>query len=50
MANYDINDQLSMQLNIDNLLDETYYSQIGFFRQLAYGEPRSVNLNLKYNF
>lgn len=50
MANYNLNDQLSMQLNIDNILDETYYSQIGFFRQLANGEPRSFNLNLKYNF
>jgi outer membrane receptor for ferric coprogen and ferric-rhodotorulic acid len=50
MARYDLNNQLSMQLNVDNLFDETYYSQIGFFSQLAYGEPRNINLNLKYKF
>jgi len=50
MARYDLNEQLSMQLNVDNLLDKTYYSQIGFFGQLAYGEPRNVSLNLKYQF
>lgn len=50
MARYDVNYQLSMQLNVDNVFDETYYSQIGFFGQLAYGEPRNINLNLKYQF
>ena len=50
MANYQVNEQLSAQLNIDNLLDKTYYSQIGFYSQLAYGQPRSVNLNLSYTF
>jgi outer membrane receptor for ferric coprogen and ferric-rhodotorulic acid len=50
MARYDLDDQLSMQLNVDNLFDKTYYSQIGFFGQLAYGEPRNISLNLKYQF
>ena len=50
MARYDITKQLSLQLNVDNLLDKTYYSQIGFFDQLAYGKPRSINLNLSYQF
>ncbi len=50
MTHYQINEQLAAQLNIDNLLDKTYYSQIGFFSQLAYGRPRSVNLNLSYKF
>lgn len=50
MARYDITQQLSTQLNVDNLLDETYYSQIGFFNQLAYGEPRNINVGIKYQF
>lgn len=29
MARYNISEQLSAQVNIDNLLDKTYYSQIG---------------------
>lgn len=50
MARYELNESLSMQLNVDNLLDKTYYSQIGFYRQLAYGDPRNINLNVKYQF
>ena len=50
MARYNINEQLTAQLNINNLLDKTYYSQIGKFKQYAYGKPRSVNLNLRYQF
>lgn len=50
MARYEINDQLSTQVNVDNLFDKTYYSQIGFFSQLAYGQPRSINLDMKYKF
>jgi len=50
MARYDISEQLTAQLNVDNLLDETYYSQIGFYSQYAYGQPRSFNLSLNYTF
>lgn len=50
MARYEFTAQLTAQINIDNLLDKTYYSQIGFYSQLAYGKPRSVNLNLSYQF
>ena len=50
MARYDISEALSAQLNVDNFLDETYYSQIGTFTQLAYGKPRNITLNMKYQF
>ena len=50
MARYRFSDTLSAQLNIDNALDETYYSQIGFFTQLAYGEPRNLRVTLRYAF
>lgn len=50
MARYEFNPALSLQLNIDNLFDEKFYSQIGFYDQLAYGPPRNVSLLLRYNF
>lgn len=50
MARYRFDERLSAQLNVDNLFDETYYSQIGFYTQLAYGEPRNVTATLKYQF
>ncbi|WP_027329741.1 TonB-dependent siderophore receptor [Marinimicrobium agarilyticum] len=50
MVRYEITDQLSAQLNVKNLLDETYYSQIGFYRQLEYGEPRNFTASLNYEF
>ncbi len=50
MARYQFNDQVSAQLNVDNLLDEKYYSQIGFYTQLAFGEPRNYTLSVQYEF
>ncbi|WP_417465899.1 TonB-dependent siderophore receptor [Kordiimonas sp.] len=50
MARYDITDQLSLQANVDNLFDKTYYSQIGFYSQLAYGEPRRITVKARYAF
>jgi len=50
MARYDLTDNLSAQLNIDNLLDEEYYNQIGFYSQLEYGEPRNFTVSMNYQF
>lgn len=50
MARYQITPALSTQLNINNLLDEKYYTNIGFYSQVAYGAPRNANLTLKYDF
>lgn len=50
MARYDITPQLAVQINVENLLDEEYYSQIGFYDQLAFGEPRNVTGELRYRF
>ena len=50
MARYRFSDQLSAQLNLDNMFDEEYFSQIGFYTQLAYGEPRNYTLSMKYFF
>lgn len=50
MARYDINAQLSVQLNADNVTDETYYSQVAFFEQYRYGKPANYSLGLTYQF
>ena len=50
MAKYQINPAMSLQLNLNNVLDKTYYSQIGFSNQFAYGAPRNAMLTLKYDF
>ena len=48
MVHYDVTEQLSLQLNIDNAFDKTYYeSSWGTF---TYGEPRSAKLRLDYRF
>lgn len=50
MARYDFSDNTSLQVNADNLLDEAYHSQIGFYNQLAFGAPRNVRASFKYRF
>lgn len=50
MARYEFDEHLSVQANIENLTDETYYSQIGFYEQYRYGAPRNVSVSLKYAF
>ncbi len=50
MARYALTPDLTAQLNIDNALDEEYYSQIGFYNQLEFGQPRDVTLSLRYQF
>ncbi|MEE3216177.1 MAG: hypothetical protein VX259_11465, partial [Pseudomonadota bacterium] len=50
MARYRINENLSAQLNVTNLFDEEYYSQLGFYSQGIYGQPRSALLSLNYDF
>jgi outer membrane receptor for ferric coprogen and ferric-rhodotorulic acid len=50
LAKYDISEQLSAQVNVNNLFDKRYYSQIGFYDQLAFGAPRNVLASLKYQF
>ncbi|WP_347302777.1 TonB-dependent siderophore receptor [Croceibacterium sp. TMG7-5b_MA50] len=50
MARYRVTDQLQVQANIENLLDEEYYSQIGFFSQYRWGTPRNVMVGASYVF
>lgn len=51
MARYDLGPQLTLQLNVNNALDKTYYSnQLDVFQNLIYGAPRNVQGTLRYNF
>ncbi len=50
MARYDFTANLSAQINVDNLLDKEYYSQIGFYNQLEFGQPRNFTVSLDYSF
>lgn len=48
---YQINDHLSLNLSVDNLLDKTYYEKVsGISRQNFYGEPRRVTVALKARY
>ena len=50
MGRYEFLPGLSAQVNVENLFDKTYYSQIGFYDQHAFGEPRNVTLTLRYQY
>jgi len=50
MARYAITDQVQIQANVENLLDKTYFSQVGFYSQYRYGAPRNFNIGATYRF
>lgn len=53
MANYKINKNLNLQLNVNNIFDKDYYSGIGengSDNSMVYGTPRNATLTLQYSF
>lgn len=50
MANYQLNDQLSLSFKVNNLLDEKYYTIFSWYSTYTWGEGRNYNLGLKYKF
>jgi len=50
MARYEVNEQLSLQANVENVTDKTYFAQTGFYSQYRYGQPRNYTVSLKYAF
>lgn len=50
MARYQISDNLSAQVNANNLTDEKYYDIFEAFGAITYGAPRSVTVSAKYRF
>ena len=50
MARYQFSEAMNLQLNVNNLTDEKYYSYLSSNGQFRYGDPRNVTANLKYRF
>ncbi|MBP8184857.1 MAG: TonB-dependent siderophore receptor [Pseudomonas sp.] len=50
MARYEISENLSTQLNADNLTDEKYFDVFDAYGALTYGAPRSMTASAKYRF
>ncbi|MEN0105425.1 MAG: TonB-dependent siderophore receptor [Pseudomonas sp.] len=50
LANYDVDEHLTVGLNLNNLFDEKYYDGLGTFNAGSYGEPRNVMVNAKWQF
>lgn len=50
MARYEFSKQLSAQLNLSNVTDETYFDVFDAYGAQTYGSPRSANVSVKYRF
>ncbi|MGA0605175.1 TonB-dependent siderophore receptor [Phenylobacterium sp. VNQ135] len=50
MAEYQINERVSAQVNVNNVFDKTYFSNNAWFAGYIYGEPRNVRVTLEYKF
>lgn len=50
MTKYQITPALSATVNLNNVFDKYYYTNIGFYNSAVYGEPRNVMLTTRWNF
>jgi outer membrane receptor for ferric coprogen and ferric-rhodotorulic acid len=50
MARYAFTQQTALQLNINNLFDKKYYSQVNFYSTRNYGDPRNFMVALSHKF
>ncbi|MGA6099939.1 TonB-dependent siderophore receptor [Stutzerimonas marianensis] len=50
MARYEVTENLTAQLNVDNLTDKEYFDMFEAYGALTYGAPRSVTASAKYRF
>ncbi|MNE92158.1 Ferripyoverdine receptor precursor [compost metagenome] len=48
MSRYEIDKHLSASLNVNNLFDEKYYDNVGFYNGVFWGDPRTVTLSLDW--
>lgn len=49
-ASYKFSEALSASLNINNLFDEKYYLNVGFYNGVYWGEPRNVTVTVRARF
>jgi len=47
---YTLNNNWNLGLNVNNLFDKVYYSQLGYASGNRYGEPRNVTVSLRGTF
>jgi outer membrane receptor for ferric coprogen and ferric-rhodotorulic acid len=45
-----VTERTSLQLNVNNVFDKTYYSNNAWFAGFVYGEPRNARLTLRHAF
>ncbi|MFJ3484110.1 TonB-dependent siderophore receptor [Pseudomonas sp. NPDC090202] len=50
LANYKVDEHLSVGANFNNVFDKKYYDGLGTFSSGSYGEPRNLMLNAKWKF
>lgn len=50
MARYQVTKNVSATLNVYNLFDKKYYTNIGFYNSSYYGDPRNVMLTTRWDF
>ena len=50
MARYQISKNLSASVNMNNVLDKKYFTNIGFYRSSYYGDPRNVMVSMRWGF
>ncbi|WP_374406387.1 TonB-dependent siderophore receptor [Pelagerythrobacter sp.] len=50
LAAFALTERLSLQVNVNNLFDETYYNTNSWFGGYIYGEPRNVLATVRYGF
>ncbi|WP_025859230.1 TonB-dependent siderophore receptor [Pseudomonas sp. CHM02] len=50
MARYQISKNLSASVNVNNVLDKKYFTNVGFYRSSYYGDPRNVMVSTRWDF
>lgn len=50
MARYQISKNLSATVNVNNVFDRYYYTNIGFYNSAVYGDPRNVMVTTRWDF
>lgn len=50
MTRYQISKNLSATLNVNNVFDKSYYTNIGFYNSAVYGEPRNFMVTTRWDF
>ncbi|MET0545121.1 MAG: TonB-dependent receptor, partial [Caulobacterales bacterium] len=50
MGAYDITERTSIQVNVNNVFDKTYYNTNSWFGGFIYGDPRNVLVTVRHAF